>query len=62
MAVISVWCSYVLPETYGKKPAEVIEELREEQPQPVKIAKNDVLWIFDNIDISEGINNLMNLL
>jgi len=43
MAVISVWCSYVLPETYGKKPAEVIEELREEQPQPVKIAKNDVL-------------------
>lgn len=25
MAAISVWCSYVLPETYGKRPMEVIE-------------------------------------
>ena len=30
LAGLSAWCSYILPESLGKRPAEVIEELREE--------------------------------
>jgi hypothetical protein len=37
MAGLSVVCSWALPETYGRRPAEVIEELREEKEERMRV-------------------------
>ena len=41
LAGFSAWCSFILPETLGKRPAEVIDELKEEKSLPA--AKNDLM-------------------